>query len=84
MRSDIVVEGTVVKVLPNGFFVVELPGGSHKVTAALTGKMRHTRNRKSPKYVEMGDVVKMELCKYDLERGRIVYNLTSKDKKWNK
>ncbi|MDX1501778.1 MAG: translation initiation factor IF-1 [Thermoanaerobaculia bacterium] len=60
-------EGTVVAVLGNSTFRVELDNG-HKVLAKIAGKMRRFRIR-----VLEGDRVKVEVSPYDLDRGRIVY-----------
>ncbi|MFN3285031.1 MAG: translation initiation factor IF-1 [bacterium] len=66
-EEAIEVEGTVVEVLPNGMFRVELPSG-HRVLAHISGKMRIHFIRISP-----GDRVKVELSPYDPSRGRITY-----------
>ena len=50
-------------------FRIELENG-HRVLARLAGRMRRNRIR-----VSLGDVVKVELSPYDMERGRIVYRL---------
>ena len=60
-------EGTVVEILPNTVFRVELENG-HVVTAHLSGKMRKRYIR-----VLKGDKVTVELTPYDLTKGRIVY-----------
>ena len=61
------VEGTVVELLPNAMFRVQLETG-HKVLAHISGKMRMHFIRILP-----GDKVKVELSPYDLTRGRITY-----------
>jgi translation initiation factor IF-1 len=67
-KKDVIeVEGTVVEVLPNAMFRVELQSG-HRVLAHISGKMRINFIRISP-----GDRVKMELSPYDPTRGRITY-----------
>jgi translation initiation factor IF-1 len=63
------VEGTVISVLPNTMFRVELPN-KHVVLAHVAGKMR-----KHFIPLTLGDRVKMELSPYDLQKGRIVYRL---------
>src|SRR5207253_664554 len=60
-------KGTVVEVLPNAMFRVELSSG-HKVLAHISGKMRIHFIRILP-----GDRVKVELSPYDPTRGRITY-----------
>ena len=60
-------EGTVVQVLGNSNFRVELENG-HSVLATIAGKMRRFRIR-----VLEGDRVSIEVSPYDLNRGRITY-----------
>jgi translation initiation factor IF-1 len=60
-------EGTVVQVLGNSNFRVELENG-HTVLATIAGKMRRFRIR-----VLEGDRVSIEVSPYDLNRGRITY-----------
>jgi len=66
-KDAIEVEGTVVQVLPNAMFRVELSSG-HRVLAHISGKMRINFIRILP-----GDRVKVELSAYDPTRGRITY-----------
>ncbi|MBI4278805.1 MAG: translation initiation factor IF-1 [Armatimonadetes bacterium] len=67
-KKDVIeVEGTVVEVLPNAMFRVELQSG-HRVLAHISGKMRIHFIRILP-----GDRVKVELSPYDPTRGRITY-----------
>ncbi len=66
-EEAIEVEGTVIELLPNAMFRVELDSG-HKVLAHICGKMRMNFIKILP-----GDKVKMELSPYDLTRGRITY-----------
>jgi len=66
-EEPVVVEGTVVKTLPNAMFRVEIEGG-HKVLAHVSGKMRMYYIKILP-----GDKVTVELSPYDLTRGRITY-----------
>ncbi len=67
MPKGLEVEGTVVEVLPNAMFRVELPNG-HRVLAHVSGKMRMYYIKIVP-----GDKVKVELSPYDPTRGRIIY-----------
>jgi len=61
------VEGTVTELLPNTMFrVVTLEGKSLLTT--LKGRMRKAYVRVFP-----GDRVRVEMTKYDEDRGRIVY-----------
>jgi translation initiation factor IF-1 len=68
-EEAIEVEATVVDLLPNAMFRVELEN-KHQVLAHISGKMRKHFIRILP-----GDRVLVELSPYDLTRGRIVYRL---------
>lgn len=61
------VEGTVIELLPNTQFMVELDNG-HRVLAYLSGRMRKHYIR-----ILLGDRVRVEMTPYDLDRGRITY-----------
>ena len=61
------IEGTVVDVLPNTLFRVELANG-HRIMAHVSGRMRLNFNRISP-----GDKVTVELSPYDLSKGSIIF-----------
>jgi len=66
--GDIIeVEGEVLELLPNTKFRVKLPNG-HVVLAHISGKMRMHFIKILP-----GDKVLVEISKYDLSKGRIVY-----------
>lgn len=69
MRSvnNQIFEGEVKEALPNTMFRVVLADG-RLILATLTGKMRRGFIRIFP-----GDRVKVEMTKYDKDRGRIVY-----------
>jgi translation initiation factor IF-1 len=60
-------QGTIMDVLPNTMFRVELENG-HTITAHISGKMRKHYIR-----ILRGDKVTVELTPYDLSKGRIVY-----------
>ena len=65
-KQDMIeVDGTVVEVLPNTNFIVELENG-HKVHARISGKLRMNYIR-----ILQGDKVTVELSPYDLNNGRI-------------
>ena len=66
-EKGIELEGTVLEVLPNCMFRVELQNGL-KILAHVSGKMRMHFIRILP-----GDRVLVQLSPYDLTRGRIVY-----------
>ena len=67
MRGEdaIAVEGTVVEVLPNTRFRVELPNG-HRIMAHASGKVRLNFVR-----LVVGDKVTVEMSPYDLSKGCI-------------
>jgi len=68
MNQDITtVEGVVTEALPNTMFRVELSEGK-VVLATLKGILRRRYVRIFP-----GDKVKVEMTKYDTDRGRIVF-----------
>lgn len=60
-------EGTVMEVLPDGRFSVELDNG-HKILAYTSGRMKKAHIR-----VLAGDRVTVEMTPYDLTKGRITY-----------
>lgn len=62
-------EGRVIEALPNAFFRVLLDD-SKEVRGFLSGKMRLNRIKILP-----GDKVTLEMSKYDMGKGRIVYRL---------
>ena len=67
-REDAIkIEGTIVEVLPNTMFRVELPNG-HRILAHISGKMRLNFIRILP-----GDKVTIEMSPYDLSKGCITY-----------
>lgn len=66
-EEPIKVEGTVVELLANTMFRVELANG-HRILAHISGKMRLNFIKILP-----GDKVVMEMSPYDLTKGRIVY-----------
>ncbi|MBR6407634.1 MAG: translation initiation factor IF-1 [Clostridia bacterium] len=67
-KDDVIeVEGVVKEVLPNTFFLVELPN-KHQITAHVSGKLRMNFIR-----ILAGDRVTVELSPYDLTKGRITW-----------
>ena len=60
-------QGTVVEILPNAMFRVELENG-HIILAQISGRMRKNRIR-----VLLGDTVTVEMTPYDLTKGRITF-----------
>jgi translation initiation factor IF-1 len=69
MAKEEVIEmpGTVMELLPNATFRVQLENG-HEIIAHTAGKMRKNRIR-----VLAGDKVQVEMTPYDLSKGRINY-----------
>ena len=66
-EEHIEMEGTVIDMMPNTTFKVELENG-HVVTAHISGKMRKNYIR-----ILTGDKVTVQLTPYDLSKGRIVF-----------
>jgi len=66
-KDAIELEGTVVELLPNTMFRVDVPGG-RRVLAHISGKMRLHFIRILP-----GDKVMLQMSPYDLSKGRIIY-----------
>ena len=62
-------EGTIIESLPNAMFRVELDNG-HKVLAHISGKLRKHFIK-----IMAGDMVRMEMSPYDLEKARITYRV---------
>ena len=67
--NSIEVEGKVVAVLPGTMFKVQLSNG-HIVLAHISGKLRKNFIK-----IAAGDVVKMEMSPYDLEKARITFRM---------
>ncbi len=59
--------GTIMELLPNATFKVQLENG-HMVLAHTSGRMRKNRIR-----VLAGDLVTVEMTPYDLTKGRITF-----------
>ena len=66
------VEGKIAAVLPGTMFRVELPNG-HVVLAHISGKLRKNFIK-----ITTGDMVKMEMSPYDIDKARIVYRLRNR------
>jgi translation initiation factor IF-1 len=66
-EDQIEMEGSVVDVLPNTMFRVQLENG-HVVLAHISGKMRKNYIR-----ILKGDKVTVEMTPYDLSKGRITF-----------
>jgi translation initiation factor IF-1 len=67
--NAIEVEGRVVAVLPGTMFKVQLSNG-HVVLAHISGKLRKNFIK-----IAAGDMVKMEMSPYDLEKARITFRM---------
>lgn len=72
------VNGKVLEALPNTMFRVELENGK-TVLATLKGILRRRYVRIFP-----GDLVTVEMTKYDDERGRIVRKLNNRRRRRNR
>ncbi len=68
-QSVVEMEGVVIQCFTNGMFKVKLENGFN-VLAHVSGKIRKNYIR-----ILLGDMVRVELSPYDLNRGRIVYRL---------
>ncbi|BCU75106.1 translation initiation factor IF-1 [Helicobacter pylori] len=67
-RDDVIeVDGKVIEALPNATFKVELDN-KHVVLCRISGKMRMHYIR-----IALGDMVKLELTPYSLDKGRITF-----------
>jgi translation initiation factor IF-1 len=75
MPKDDVIEfdGTVVEVLPNTEFIVELKNG-HRIHAHVSGKIRMNNIR-----ILQGQQVRVEVSTYDISRGRITRRYNNKN-----
>ena len=62
-------EGSIIDVLPNQTFKVELEN-QHVVVCYTSGRLRQHRIR-----LVLGDAVKIEMTPYDTTKGRITYRL---------
>lgn len=62
-------EGSIVDVLPNQTFKVELHNG-FMIVCYTSGRLRQNRIR-----LVLGDAVKVEMTPYDMTKGRITYRL---------
>ena len=67
--KSIEVEGKIVAVLPGTMFRVELNNG-HTVLAHISGKLRKHFIK-----IMAGDMGRMEMSPYDLEKARITYRV---------
>lgn len=66
----LVLEGDVIENLPNTLFKVKVFKSEKIVLCYLSGKMRKNYIKILP-----GDKVRIEITKYDLNRGRIIYRI---------
>ena len=67
--TAIEVEGKVISVLPGTMFKVQL-ANQHVVLAHISGKLRKHFIK-----IAAGDMVKMEMSPYDLEKARITFRM---------
>lgn len=66
-EGTIRLEGTVIDVLPNAMFKVQVDNIEKPVTGIISGKMRQNNIK-----ILLGDKVEIEFSPYDLTRGRVV------------
>ena len=68
-KEDIItMEGTVIDVLPNTTFKIEINNNTaHQILGHISGRMRKNNIK-----ILLGDTVTIELSPYDLTKGRIV------------
>ena len=64
-------EGVIVEVLPNTMFRVQMENFEKPVLANLSGRMRQNNIK-----VLTGDIVELEFSPYDLNRGRVIIEIT--------
>lgn len=70
-NSDLLeLEGTVLEVLPNSMFRVELDDTSHQLVCYMGGRLKQHKIK-----VILGDRVRVEVSPYDLTKGRVTYRL---------
>lgn len=77
-EESIEVEGTVIEVLPNAMFNVQLENGS-VILGHISGKLRMNYIR-----ILQGDRVTVEISPYDLTKGRIIWRSKDSGKTKNK
>ena len=68
-RDILETEGVIIEKLPNAMFTVRLKNGK-ELLAHISGKMRMNFIK-----LVVGDKVRIEISKYDLEKGRITYRI---------
>ncbi len=68
-RDILETEGVIIEKLPNAMFKVRLKN-SKELLAHISGKMRMNFIK-----LVVGDKVRIEISKYDLEKGRITYRI---------
>lgn len=66
-KKGILVEGTIIDLLPDACFKVQLDN-KHVIIGHISGKMRMNYIK-----IAKGDRVTVELSPYDLSKGRIIY-----------
>lgn len=62
--------GTVIDVLPNSTFKVQVDQSTHELICYMGGKLKQHKIK-----VILGDNVKIEVSPYDLTKGRITFRL---------
>nr|AHA12715.1 translational initiation factor 1 [Orchidantha fimbriata] len=72
-EKKVIHEGLIVKGFPNGMFQVRLDNGN-EVLGYISGNIRRNFIQILP-----GDRVQIEISRYDLTKGRIIYRLRHKE-----
>jgi translation initiation factor IF-1 len=67
-ENRIIVDAKVLESLPDALFKIEIIDNKRIALVRISGKMKLKHIKVIP-----GDKVKVELSKYDLTRGRIIY-----------
>ena len=69
-EEGLILEGTIVELLPNAMFRVQLESIAKPVIGVISGRMRQNKIK-----ILTGDRVEIEFSPYDLSRGRITRRL---------
>ncbi|WP_458659099.1 translation initiation factor IF-1 [Candidatus Vidania fulgoroideorum] len=70
MNNNLILEGEIIKNLPNATFLVYFKKIKREIVCYISGKIRINYIRILP-----GDIVKVEINKFYSNKGRIIYRL---------
>nr|YP_004123452.1 InfA [Rhizanthella gardneri]ACU46596.1 InfA [Rhizanthella gardneri] len=73
-EQKLIYEGLITESHPNGMFLVRLDNQDQIMMVHISGRIRQSFIRILP-----GDRVEIEMSRYDLTRGRIIYRLPKKN-----